>query len=146
MLFPKGHCQMVSTVVSHIQLDWQQLLLMLALVLTPVKTTTGRCAGQELIDPLKLEITFSADGIYHQPGFPSLLLKDNSRGYFYIFWLAHKVVLNTTLDWMYKILGSLPSHWSSGPLSTSLFSCSLKILFHWFVSSFLPALPLLWFI
>ena len=34
----------------------------------PLKTTSGRGCGQELMDPLKLEITFIANWIYHQQG------------------------------------------------------------------------------
>ena len=42
----------------------------------PLKTTTGS-SGQELMDPLKLEITFIANWIYRQQGPPSLSIKDN---------------------------------------------------------------------
>lgn len=47
---------------------------MLALLLTPINTTTCRGAGQELMDLLKLEITFIAGWIYRQRGPPSLSL------------------------------------------------------------------------
>lgn len=57
MLFPRGHCQTGRCRQPHPVVIWQ-LLLMLALLMTPIKTSTGRDAGQELMDPLKLEITF----------------------------------------------------------------------------------------
>lgn len=47
----------------------------------------------------------------------TLSVKDNSRGYFCLCWLAHKIVLNTSLDWMCKILGSSPSYQSSTPFT-----------------------------
>lgn len=89
-----GRCRQPHPVVI-----WQ-LLLMLALVMTPIKTTTGTGTGQELMDLLKLEITFIAGWIYRQRGPPSLSLsvKDKSRGYFCLCWLAHKVVLDTGFD------------------------------------------------
>lgn len=55
-----------------------QLLLMFALLVTPIDTTTtGGGAGQELMDPLKFEITFIASRIYRRQGPPSLSIKDN---------------------------------------------------------------------
>ena len=42
--------------------------------MTPIKTTTGTGTGQELMDLLKLEITFIAGWIYRQRGPPSLSL------------------------------------------------------------------------
>lgn len=63
-----GRCRQPHPVVI-----WQ-LLLMLALVMTPIKTTTGTGTGQELMDLLKLEITFIAGWIYRQRGPPSLSL------------------------------------------------------------------------
>lgn len=50
------------------------LLLMLALLLTPIKRTPGRGAGQELMDPLKLEITFIVGWIYCRGSPPALSL------------------------------------------------------------------------
>ncbi len=44
--------------------------------MTPIKTTTGRGAGQELMDLLKLEITFMASWIYRQRGLPSLSVRN----------------------------------------------------------------------
>lgn len=73
MLFPRGRCQTGHCRQPHPVVIWQ-LLLMLALLMTPIKTTTGRGAGQELMDPLKLEITFIAGWIYRQQGPPSLSL------------------------------------------------------------------------
>lgn len=58
----------------HLVVIWE-LLLMLALLVTPIKTTTSRGAGQELMDLLKLEITFIAGWIYRQRGPPSLSLR-----------------------------------------------------------------------
>lgn len=42
--------------------------------MTPIKTTTGRDAGQELMDLLKLEITFILGWIYRHRAPPSLSL------------------------------------------------------------------------
>lgn len=77
-----------------------QLLLMSALLVTPIKTTTSGGVGQELMEPLKLEITFFVGWIYCQRGPPSLSIKDGSPGYFYL-WLGHRVVINTGLDWAF---------------------------------------------
>lgn len=65
MLFLRGHCQTGRCRQPHLALIWQ-LLLMLALLMTPIKTTTGRGAGQELMDLLKLEITFIEGWIYRR--------------------------------------------------------------------------------
>lgn len=45
---------------------------MLALVVTPIETTSSRGAWQELMDLFKLEITFIAGPIYSQRGLSSL--------------------------------------------------------------------------
>lgn len=45
----------------------RDLLLMLALLVTPIKTTTGGGAGSELMELLKLEIAFIAGWIYRPP-------------------------------------------------------------------------------
>lgn len=71
MCFPRGHCQTGHCRQPHVVVIWH-LLLMLALLVTPIETTTGRGAGQELMDLLKLEITFIAGWIYRQQGPPSL--------------------------------------------------------------------------
>lgn len=143
MLFPRGHCQTGCCCQPHLVVRWQ-LLLMLALLLTPIKTTTGRGAGQEFMDPLKLEITFIVGWIYRQQGPPSLSL---CKGQLQRIFLAgpqnspqHRPWLNVQNIRVISLISIF------SPFLHILVIPQLKNAFHWFVSFSLPAFPLLWLV
>lgn len=136
MLFPRGHCQTGRRRQPHLAVI-RELLLMLALLMTPIKTTTGRGAGQELMDLLKLEITFIARWIYRQRRLPSLSLSKGQLRRIFLSLLAgpqssprHRLWLNVQNIRVISLISI------SRPFLHIRVISLFKNPFHWFVCFF----------